>query len=163
MLLYFVYIKAIRAEIIFTYRKAERTRNIRYICSCDRDSGNVCDLVTRILDRSCALIGEAAHGRATYIAKEDFSPSSLHPPSNLTNFPVYAPGIPKPLSIGIQNILRDIFNIFNPTMSFITGFPIADVKYVKSRLHWREIETEFVRTRHWNYRGASLGRLARCK
>lgn len=70
----------------------------------------------------------------TYIAKEDFSPSSPSPPSNLTNFSVYAPGIPKPLSIGIQNILRDIFNIFNPMMFFITIFPIADVKYVESHL-----------------------------
>lgn len=67
MLLYFVYINAISAEFIFTYRKAERMRNIRCIRSCDRDSGSVCDLVTRILDRSsCALIGEAAHGRNIY-------------------------------------------------------------------------------------------------
>lgn len=156
----------ISAELILTSRKAERTQDIWYIRSCDRDSRNVCDLVTRILDRSsCALIGEAARGRVAYIAKKDFSPSSPSPPppSNLTNFSAYVSGIPKPLLIGIQNILRDIFNIFNPTMYFVTIFPIADVKYVKAHLRWREIEAEFVRTRRWNYRGVSLGRLARCK
>lgn len=121
ILLYFAcYIKAIGAEFVFTYRKVEKTGHSVH-CFCDRDSGNVCDLVTRILDRSsCALIGEAAHAAwsSNIYRRGGFLALPLCPPHNLTNFSVYAPGIPKLLSIGIRNTLTDIFNIFNLMMFY---------------------------------------------